>query len=88
MDYHALRTRRAGSRRFADFHLLVPGALTVKEAHKLSDRIEDAVREAFPDMEVTVHVEPIEERAAWEDSVLVPLEQQARQAEKNDGTAG
>ncbi len=80
MDYHALRTRRAGSRRFADFHLLVPGVFTVRRAHEITERIEEAVRAALPDMEVTVHVEPIEERAAYEDSALVPLEQAARQA--------
>jgi hypothetical protein len=34
---------------------------------------------------VTVHVEPIEERAAWEDSALVPLEQAARRAEAERG---
>jgi cation diffusion facilitator family transporter len=80
MDYHALRTRRAGSRRFADFHLLVPGVFTVQRAHEITERVEGAIRAVFPDMEVTVHVEPIEERAAWEDSALVPLEQAARQA--------
>jgi cation diffusion facilitator family transporter len=80
MDYHALRTRQAGAHRFADFHLLVPGVFTVRRAHEITERIEEAVRRALPDMEVTVHVEPIEEPAAWEDSALVPLEQAARQA--------
>ena len=82
MDYHALRTRRAGSRRFADFHLLVPGALSVRRAHELTGRIEHAVCSALPGMEVTVHVEPIEDRAAWEDSELVSLERAARQEKK------
>ena len=78
MTYHALRTRLAGSLRFADCHLLVPGSLTVSEAHDVANRIEDAVRRAVPGLEVTVHIEPIEERAAWEDSALLPLEQAAR----------
>ncbi len=81
MDYHALRTRQAGTDRFADFHLLVPGRLSVSQAHALTERIEEAVQAALPGIEVTVHVEPIEERAAWEDSALVPLEQAARRAE-------
>jgi cation diffusion facilitator family transporter len=80
MDYHALRTRRAGSHRFADFHLLVPGVFTVRRAHEITVQIEEAIRAALPDTEVTVHVEPIEDRAAYEDSALVPLEQAARQA--------
>jgi cation diffusion facilitator family transporter len=82
MDYHALRTRRAGSRRFADFHLLVPGVFTVRRAHQITERIEEAIRAAFPSMEVTVHIEPIEDQSAWEDSALVPLERAARQAQQ------
>jgi cation diffusion facilitator family transporter len=78
MDYHALRTRQAGARRFVDFHLLVPGNFTVQKAHALTGRIEAALRAALPGLEVTVHVEPIEEPAAWQDSALLPLEQQAR----------
>jgi cation diffusion facilitator family transporter len=87
MDYHALRTRRAGSRRFVDFHLLVPGTFTVRRAHELTKRIEEAIRAVLPGMEVTVHIEPIEDRAAWEDSELVPLEQAARRAEREGSRA-
>ena len=52
------------------------------------DLIEDAVRSTLPGSEITVHIEPIEEKAAWEDSALVPLEQAARraQAEHERGT--
>jgi cation diffusion facilitator family transporter len=81
MTFHAVRTRQAGARRFVDFHLLVPGAMSVKSAHDRVEQIEAAVKAAFPGMEVAIHIEPIEERAAWEDSALVPIEQAARQAE-------
>jgi cation diffusion facilitator family transporter len=77
MDYHALRTRRAGSRRFVDFHLLVPGALTVQKAHAFASGIEESIRAVAPGLEVTVHIEPIEDRAAWEDSQLLPHERAA-----------
>jgi cation diffusion facilitator family transporter len=91
MDYHALRTRQAGSDRFVDFHLLVPGGWTVQRAHAFSVVIEQAVRAALPGAEVTVHIEPIEEQGSWEDSALVPLEQAERRAReeaqgKPDGT--
>ncbi len=78
MTFHALRTRQSGSRRFADFHLLVPGSLTVREAHDLADRIEDALGGALPSLEVTIHIEPIEARRAWEDSALLSLEEGTR----------
>ena len=79
MDYHALRTRQAGRRRFVDFHLLMPGSLTVQEAHVLTGKIEDAVRTVLPEAEVTVHIEPIEDSTAWQDSALLPLEQARRE---------
>jgi len=69
--YHALRTRRAGARPFVDFHLLVPGDLTVQEAHNLTNQIEHAVETVLPNAETTVHIEPIEEPTAWTDSPLV-----------------
>jgi divalent metal cation (Fe/Co/Zn/Cd) transporter len=89
MDFHALRTRQAGSQRFADFHLLVPGSLSVQRAHALTTGIENAVRAALPNIEVTVHIEPIEEKAAYEDSALLPIEQAKRQAQegKESGTS-
>jgi cation diffusion facilitator family transporter len=74
--YHALRTRRAGARRFADFHLLVPGAWSVQRAHDLTGKVESAIQAALPGIEVTVHIEPVEERASWEDSALLALERE------------
>jgi cation diffusion facilitator family transporter len=74
MDYHALRTRGAGARRFADFHLLVPGSMSVLDAHTRTEVIEQAVRAALPGLEVTVHIEPIEVAAAWADSDLLAVE--------------
>jgi divalent metal cation (Fe/Co/Zn/Cd) transporter len=70
MAFHALRTRLAGSRRFVDFHLLVPGQMSVREGHALSSRIEAALK----GLEVTVHIEPIEDKQAWDDSPLLPVE--------------
>ena len=78
MTYHALRTRQAGSHRFVDFHLLVPGRYTVRHAHSLTEVIETAVRATLPNLEVTVHIEPIEEPASWQDSALLPVEEAAR----------
>jgi cation diffusion facilitator family transporter len=73
-DFHALRTRQAGARQFADFHLLVPGATSVRDAHDLAERVEAALRTALPRVEVTIHIEPIEERASWEDNALRGIE--------------
>ncbi len=72
--FHALRTRRSGSRRFADCHLLVPGDWSVKRAHDLGERIEAAVRQAIPGLELTLHIEPIDAAVSWEDSELLKIE--------------
>jgi divalent metal cation (Fe/Co/Zn/Cd) transporter len=58
--YHALRTRKAGSRRFIEFHLEVPGATAVRDAHRLCDRLEAALEEALANAQVLIHVEPRE----------------------------
>ncbi|MCC6533428.1 MAG: cation transporter [Burkholderiales bacterium] len=64
VSYRGLRTRKAGSRRFVEFSLLVPGACRVSEAHDLCDRIERDLEGALSNASVTIHVEPLEPRAA------------------------
>lgn len=71
--FHALRTRQAGSRRFAEFHLLVDGDWAVREAHHLAHRVEDALTAAVPGLEVVTHVEPVDERGSWEPEYLKRL---------------
>ncbi len=63
--YHRLRTRRAGPKRFIDFHLLVPGSRTVKETHDLCERIESEIQNALREASITIHVEPLEDPASW-----------------------
>jgi cation diffusion facilitator family transporter len=75
--YHALRTRQAGTDRFVDFHLLVPGRTDVARAHRLAEQIEQRIRSKLPGTEVVIHIEPIEERASWEDSELLAVEDRA-----------
>lgn len=59
-SFHDLRTRKAGARRFIEFHMLVPGAMSVMDSHTLCDRIEEALAHALPRVRVTIHVEPAE----------------------------
>jgi cation diffusion facilitator family transporter len=59
-SFHDLRTRKAGARRFIEFHLLVPGATSVHQSHALCDRIESAIEAHLNRASVTIHVEPAE----------------------------
>ncbi len=70
VHYHGLRTRKSGSRRFVDFHLLLPGETTVQEAHDLSERIEAEIRRRLPNTQVTIHTEPEEDEASWDAEVV------------------
>jgi cation diffusion facilitator family transporter len=56
--YRALRTRKAGFRRFIEFHLLVPGESSVNSAHALCDALEAALAAELPHTSVVIHVEP------------------------------
>lgn len=60
--YHALRTRKAGAKRFIDFHLEMPAHTTIGVAHLLCDRIEEAIERELPHSSVTIHVEPPERK--------------------------
>lgn len=58
LEAHDLRTRTAGRVIFVDFHLVVPGSMTVERAHEICDRIEEAISKDVPGARTTIHVEP------------------------------
>ncbi len=70
LDYHALRTRRAGRRRLVELHLLVPGETSVREGHRIADEIEEKIRAAIPGTGVLTHLEPIGDPASYKDQEL------------------
>ncbi len=58
IEAHDLRTRSAGPATFIEFHLVVPGSMTVAEAHAICDRLEAALAEVVTGAQVLIHVEP------------------------------
>ena len=70
LEFHALRTRQAGSRAFVTMHVLVPGAWTVQQGHEWSERIEADLRRALPGVHVTTHIEPKEDPVSQVDKEL------------------
>ncbi len=70
IDYHALRTRQSGARRFVSVHVLVPPGWTVQQGHDLLERIEADVRSALPPVTVDTHLEPLGDPAAMRDQEL------------------
>jgi cation diffusion facilitator family transporter len=58
IEAHDIRTRTAGRAIFIDFHLVVPGAMSVADAHRICDRIESALESEINGAEIVIHVEP------------------------------
>ncbi len=69
IEAHDLRTRHAGRLTFLEFHLVVPGRMTVAEAHDICDRVEAALKAEMDQLMITIHVEP--EGKAKQQGVLV-----------------
>lgn len=69
LEAHDVRTRHAGRMTFVDFHLVVPGEMSVSVAHRICDRIEAALRAEIGEAVITIHVEP--HGKAKEDGALV-----------------
>lgn len=56
--FHEVRTRKAGSQRFIDLHLMLPKNTSVEEAHQMCDHLEEDIKSKLPNSNVTIHVEP------------------------------
>jgi cation diffusion facilitator family transporter len=70
IEAHDMRMRHAGRLTFLEFHLVVPGSMTVSRAHAICDRIEAALKAEMGHLMITIHVEP--EEKAKRHAVLVP----------------
>ena len=67
IQYHALRTRQAGTRAFVSLHVLVPRDWTVQRGHDLLEQLERDIRSAVPGAQLFTHLEPQGDPAALED---------------------
>jgi cation diffusion facilitator family transporter len=59
--FHELRTRKSGSQRYIDLHLVLPKSVTLEEAHKLCDHLEGDIKSKLSNGLVTIHCEPCEQ---------------------------
>ncbi len=58
LSYHKLRTRKSGSQRHIDVHVLMDDNSTLLEAHDISEELEDHIRAALADTHINIHIEP------------------------------
>lgn len=60
---HDIRVRRIGTKDFVDMHIEVPRTCTHQTAHRVATKVENKIRESFPNSDVLVHVDAIESRS-------------------------
>lgn len=71
IQFHSLRTRQAGQRRFLSVHILVPGKWTVQRGHNVLEQIEREIRQALPGpTTILTHLEPVEDPVSMEDMAI------------------
>jgi cation diffusion facilitator family transporter len=70
IDFHALRTRKAGALKFVSVHVLVPDTWTVRDGHALVESVESDLRHALADATIFTHLEPIGDATAYADTDL------------------
>jgi len=58
VSFHKFRTRKAGSQRLVDLHLVMPKHITLEEAHQMCDHLEKDMRTRLQRTDITIHVEP------------------------------
>ena len=61
LGWHKLRTRKAGSHRHIDVHIQLDDSMTLVEAHRVTEELEDRMRASLPNVHVMIHAEPYEE---------------------------
>ena len=67
IDFHAVRVREAGNRRFMELHVLVPAAWSVKKGHDFTEQVIDELVDADASLRISAHLEPIEDPKSYED---------------------
>jgi cation diffusion facilitator family transporter len=90
VQYHAIRTRESGARKFVSLHVLVPGLWTVLRGHRLLESIEKDIRDALPSVTVFTHLESLTDPVSWDDTSLdrteaPPLESPAKYPQQSSG---
>ena len=62
VSFHALRTRKAGSQRYIDLHLVMPKSISVEQSHRMCDHLEADIESRLANTDVIIHVEPCDDQ--------------------------
>lgn len=64
LGFHKLRTRKSGAHRHVDVHVQIADTHSFVDAHRVTEEIEDNLREALPNLHPIIHIEPFDEEEA------------------------
>lgn len=78
---HDMRTRSSGVHDFCQFHVWVDPNMTVKDAHRIMDEVEQALMDEFPGVEVLIHPDP---EGHTDETGYIPSETIAHRETPND----
>jgi cation diffusion facilitator family transporter len=67
LTYHSLYTRKAASKNFVSFHLLVPCNWHIGRGHEITKTIEDKIKSVLCETDVFIHIEPLNDSDAFDD---------------------
>lgn len=71
VDFHAMRSRRAGNERFVDLHLVMPRYISVEESHEVCSHLEQDIKEKLGNASISIHVEPCNGKDCYRCSIFV-----------------
>jgi cation diffusion facilitator family transporter len=73
INIHGFRCRGTKQHYFLDFHLTNCKHMTIEESHMLCDKIEERIKQSFPQSDITIHVEPCEDKSCTASRGLIPV---------------
>ena len=70
-DYHFLKTRRSGKTNFVDVHVVMTPDISLLEAHRISDIVEEKIKELDKDSNwsITIHLDPYDDSEINEEEI-------------------
>jgi cation diffusion facilitator family transporter len=71
VDFHAVRSRRAGSERFIDLHIVMPRNYSIEKAHDMCDHLEQDILSQISSANVMIHAEPCNSRDCIKCSITI-----------------
>lgn len=78
--FHRLCTRKSGSHRFVEFHMIVGPSMTIDESHRIADMLTCSIKQQFPGAAVHIHIEPCNCHSASESKCTCFLNAEDKEA--------